>query len=386
VRLVHLSDLHLGFRQYQRLTPAGINQREADVAATFKTAIDKTIRLEPDLVLVAGDLFHTVRPSNPAILHAFMQFSRLKKALPRTEIIVIAGNHDLPRASETGCILGLFRQIGLHVVDSEARRVDLTDRGVSILAVPDLPGPLPALVGNPAAKYNVLALHGVIPGLLPEWFTASDRARTEVSIEDLTKADWDYVALGHYHVYQRVKKNVFYSGAIDYTSASPWGELYVEAKGRIPGKGLIEHDLDSGRHVFHSLPAARKHIDLEVPAYTLAPSEIDRQIAALLSTIDLDGNIVRVVLTDVQRHVVRELNHAALREYQRRALHFQLDARRPDVTRQPTAGANGRRLSLADIVREKLHTRQIEADLDREALVTLGLSYLKEAEAIEVPE
>ena len=386
MRLVHLSDLHLGFRQYQRLTPAGINQREADVAATFKTAIDKTIHLEPDLVLIAGDLFHTVRPSNPAILHAFMQFSRLKKALPRTEIILIAGNHDLPRASETGCILGLFRQLGLHVVDSEARRVDLADRGVSILAVPDLPGPLPALVGNPSARYNILVLHGVIPGLLPDWFTASDRARTEVSIEELTKADWDYVALGHYHVYQRVKKNVFYSGAIDYTSASPWGELYVEAKAKIPGKGLVEHDLDSGRHVFHRLPAARKHIDLEVPAYALAPAEIDRQIAALLSKVDLDGNIVRVVLQDVQRHVVRELNHAALREYQRRALHFQIDARRPDIQRASVSGATGKRLSLAEIVREKLRTREIEADLDREALVTLGLGYLKDAEAIEVPE
>ena len=33
MRLIHISDLHLGFRRYQRLTPTGINQREADVAA-----------------------------------------------------------------------------------------------------------------------------------------------------------------------------------------------------------------------------------------------------------------------------------------------------------------------------------------------------------------
>lgn len=388
MRLVHLSDLHLGFRQYQRLTQTGINQREADVAATFKGAIDKIISIAPDLILLAGDLFHAVRPSNPAILHAFMQLGRLKKALPRTEIVLIAGNHDLPRASETGCILRLFAQLGVHVVDSEARRIDLSDRGVSILAVPDLPGPLPALVANPVARYNVLLLHGVIEGLLPEWFLASDRARVEVSLEDVTKADWDYVALGHYHVYQRVsvKRNIFYSGAIDYTSTSPWGELYLEEKAKIPGKGLIEHDLDSGRHVFHHLPAARKHIDLEVPAYTLAPAEIDRQIATALSKVELDNNIVRVVLKDVQRHVVRELNHAALREYQRRALHFQLDARRPEITRATAAGATGRRLSLADIVREKLETREIESDLDRQALVTLGLMFLKEAEAAEVPE
>jgi DNA repair protein SbcD/Mre11 len=387
MRLVHLSDLHLGYRQYQRLTPAGINQREADVAAAFKTAIDKTIALEPDLVLIAGDLFHTVRPSNPAILHAFMQFTRLQKALPHATIVLVAGNHDLPRTSETGCILRLFAQLGLRVIDTAAGRIDLTDRGVSILAVPDIPGPLPSLVANPAARYNVLLLHGVVQGLLPEWFTASDRARTEVTIEDLTRAEWDYVALGHYHVYQRVRRRAFYSGAIEYTSASPWGELYIEREGKIPGKGLIEHDLATGKHVFHEIPAARKHIDVEpIPSFGLAPSEIDHKIAAVMSKVDLDGNIVRVVLKDVQRHVVRELNHAALREYQRRALHFQLDARRPDVTRTAGYGAPGRRPSLTEIVREKLKTREIEADLNREALITLGLSYLREAEAVEVPE
>ena len=383
---MHLSDLHLGFRQYQRLTPAGINQREADVATTFKNAIDKTIDLKPDVVLIAGDLFHTVRPSNPAILHAFLQFRRLKDALPRTEIILIAGNHDLPRASETGCILRLFAQLGVHVVDAEARRIDLPD--VSVLAVPDTPV-LPALVGNPAAKYNVLVLHGVIPGVLPEWFTSADRARTEVSIEDLTKADWDYVALGHYHVYQRIdrERHIYYSGAIDYTGPSAWGELYQEGKTKVKGKGIIEHDLASGKHVFHTLPPSRKFIDLPpIPAYNLPPADIDRAIEATLHKVPLDGNIVRVVLQDVQRHVVRDLNHAALREYQRRALHFQLDARRPDATRTAASGATGRKMSLTDIVREKLETRPIEADLDRDAFVDLGLHYLKEAEAVEVPE
>jgi DNA repair protein SbcD/Mre11 len=386
MRLVHLSDLHLGFRQYQRLTPVGINQREADVAGTFKSAVDKTIELEPDLVLIAGDLFHTVRPSNPAILHAFTQFGRLKKAIPRTEIVLIAGNHDLPRASETGCILGLFRQLGLHVIDMEARRVDLADRGVSVLAVPDAPS-WPALVGNPEAKYNILLLHGVIPGVLPDWFTAADRARIEISFEELTKTDWDYVALGHYHVYQQVgKRPIYYSGAIDYTGPSLWGERYQEAKNKIKGKGIIEHDLDSGKHHFHLLPPSRKYIDLEVPAFTLAPADIDRQIAAALSTVDLDGNIVRVVLKDVQRHILRELNHPALREYQRRALHFQLDARRPELERLAASEVTGRKLSLTEIVRENLQKREIESDLDREALVTLGLGYLKDAEAVEVPE
>src|SRR5262249_51641790 len=145
---------------------------------------------------------------------------------------------------------------------NEARRVDLVDRGVSILAVPDSPV-LPALVGNPSAKYNVLVLHGVVQGLLPDWFTAADRARIELPFEELTKADWDYVALGHYHVYQRVggKRPIYYSGAIDYTGPSVWGELYQQTKHHIKGKGIIEHDLDSGKHIFHVLPPSRQCID-----------------------------------------------------------------------------------------------------------------------------
>ena len=52
MRLVHLSDIHLGFRQYQRQTPTGINQREADVAISLRRVIDKVIELKPDLVLI----------------------------------------------------------------------------------------------------------------------------------------------------------------------------------------------------------------------------------------------------------------------------------------------------------------------------------------------
>ena len=88
MRLVHLADLHLGFRQYQRLTPGGINQREADVARTFEAAIDRIIELAPEVVLFAGDIFHSVRPSNPAILHAFIHFSRLAQQLPQLILFV----------------------------------------------------------------------------------------------------------------------------------------------------------------------------------------------------------------------------------------------------------------------------------------------------------
>ena len=50
--------------------------------------------MKPDVVLIAGDVFHAVRPPNPAILHAYLEFSRLVRELPGIPIILIAGNHD----------------------------------------------------------------------------------------------------------------------------------------------------------------------------------------------------------------------------------------------------------------------------------------------------
>jgi exonuclease SbcD len=102
VKLAHIADPHLGIRQFHRQTSGGINQREADVAAAFKAAIDGVIAQRPDAVVVAGDLFHSVRPTNAAIVFAFRQFQRLRDALPGAPLVLIAGNHDTPRSTETG--------------------------------------------------------------------------------------------------------------------------------------------------------------------------------------------------------------------------------------------------------------------------------------------
>ena len=89
----------------------------------------------------------------------------------------------------------------------------------------------------------------------------------------------------------------------------------------------------------------------------------------------------RLIIRDLPRHIARDLDHKALRDFKRRALHFHLDTRRPEVVRLSGQGAAGRRPSLADVVREKLMSRVLENDIDRKELVALGLRYLAEAES-----
>lgn len=384
MRLVHLSDLHLGYRQYQRTTPTGINQREADVASAFARAVDAVIALRPELVVIGGDVFHTVRPTNPAILHAFHQFSKLCQSLPETLVVMVAGNHDTPRAAETGSILRLFVPLGVHVVERGAERLSFPERDLSILCLPDIPGLVrPALDPDPSARWNVLLAHGEMAGVIPRHAGATDRASAEFTAGEIGARRWSYVALGHYHVYRRIEPNVCYSGSIEYTSANMWGEIHEERLARIAGKGFIEHDLETGAHRFHHLPPSRPLIDLpSFAARGMTAADVDLAIRERVDGAPggIDERIVRLVVRDIPRHVARELDHKALREYKRRALHFHLDTRRPELVRAVGHGAPGKRPSLADTVRDKLQSRPLDADLDRGALVELGLHYLREAE------
>lgn len=376
MRLVHLSDTHLGFRQFERQTPDGINQREDDVAQSFHRAIDKIIELSPDLVVIAGDVFHAVRPSNPSILHAHAEFSRLVCALPAAAVVMVAGNHDTPRTRETGCILPLFASLGITVVEGQARRLTIRKLDLSILAVPDLPA-LQVMEPDPAAKYNVLLIHGEIEGVIPH-------TKNGITKEALGASRWNYIALGHWHMYQQVDENAYYSGSIDYTSSNPWFELAAE-------KGLIEQDLSTGEHTFHPLRPLRQLVDIPpVSGAGLSPAALDEQIRAAVDSVQggIDGKVVRLLVRDVPRHMSRDLDYKAIRGYKRRALNFNLDTRRPETLRLGVlARAPGaRRPSLLELVGERLRSRSLTDNVDKEGLVALGEHYMREAELVASPD
>jgi DNA repair protein SbcD/Mre11 len=303
--------------------------------------------------------------------------------------VMVAGNHDTPRTAETGCILRLFTPLGITVVEGEAKRIPIHQHDLMILAVPDMQGKRPLLEPDPSAKYNILLLHGEVEGVLPKYGRELDRSPMGITQEELAADKWDYVALGHYHVYRSVAPNAFYSGSLDYTSTNPWGELAEEREAGIAGKGIIEHDLTNKTHTFHPIPPSRPWVDLvPLSGSGLSPAALDEAIRDAVEKCDggIDEKIVRLVVRDVPRHILRDLDHKALREYKRKALHFHLDTRRPEIVR-PEKGqaAPGRRASLADTVRDKLRSRVLTENIDREALVELGLHYLREADTVAGP-
>src|SRR2546428_4537046 len=210
MKLAHLADLHLGFRQFDRQTPKGANQREVDVAEVFKRAVDDILEQKPELIVVAGDLFHSVRPTNAAILYCFRQLQRLRTGLPGTPIVVIAGEHDTPRSTETGSILRLYEALGVEIAVEDARRIAFPTLACAVLVLPqqalakaDRPALRPE-AGGPTL--NVLVTHGVYGGLGEKRGTGAYRG-AEVWRELLAPQKRDYIPRGHHHTAQSVATN-----------------------------------------------------------------------------------------------------------------------------------------------------------------------------------
>lgn len=391
MRIAHLADLHLGFRQFNRVTPAGRNVRETDVMRTFHLAADRLIRLAPEMIVIAGDICHSPRPSNATVIGAFEEFSRLMAALPQTVVVMIGGNHDIGRSADTGCILQLFAKLGIHVVERDATRLTFADLNLSVLAVPDAPQTIrPAFVPDPACRYNVCVLHGEVEGMTTRW-TAPEGAALQIRSSEIQPAAWSYVALGHYHVLRQLAPNMAYSGSIDYTSTNPWGELEEERENGLAGKGFVERNLDTGEQMFHPLPPSRHYIDLpRFSAHEMSVVDIDEAIRAAVESCEggIDGQIVRLVVTDVQGSLVRELDFKAIKGYKLRALNFYLDLRRATSLRfgSPSATAGIRQKSLEEITAEFFAAYELPVDIDRARLTALANTYLADATERATPE
>ncbi|MGE5744474.1 MAG: metallophosphoesterase family protein [Gemmatimonadota bacterium] len=383
MKLAHLADLHLGFRQYDRQTPRGANQREADVAQAFARAVDDLLEQQPDLIVFAGDIFHSVRPTNPAILFLFQQLQRIRVALPETPVILLAGTHDTPRTAETGSILRLYEAVGAEVVLDTPRRLVFPKLDCAVLAVPHqalMSGERPALRperGGPTL--NILLTHFQYQAL-GEARGTMEYGGALLGPEDLAPAQWDYVALGHFHVAHEVFPNAWYSGALEYVSPNPWGQLQDEAERGRAGKGYLMVDLPGARVHFRRIALARQHIELEpIHGKDLTAKQIDEKIAEAVRTAkpSIDDNVVRQLVWDVARATAHDLDHQAIRGYKARALHFQLDLRRPEEQYHVGVGAPARRQTLGETVRNFLSRRLLNADIPRDEFVASGVAYLE---------
>jgi exonuclease SbcD len=357
MRLAHFSDTHLGLRQLHYTLDGGRNVREQDVYDSFERAVDKIIELRPDAVVHSGDLFDGFHPFNAAVTVAFDQFKRLHDE--RIPTIVIAGNHSTPRVAATDHVFGLLDRLGcVHAVHAQPEVIELGELAVTAIPHCNDPEQLHEWITNarPSVKhrFNVLVVHVGLNRFGN--VGVSEAGHISFSGETLEEVkDFNYIALGHLHKFDRVRVNAVYAGSLERIT---WADDTKR-------KGVVEVDLaadpfddDSGYVTLHPIKNRRflrlREIDGSLTANLTAA------VATAAEDDRIKGAIVKLPIANVSVDVFGAMDRRAIAKAFEDCLHLELDPTFVDGTSggSPHPGAPQ---ELRDFLTTRV-PRGIEAD------------------------
>jgi len=280
LRLVHLSDFHLGFRDTSR-TERGWNLRERDLSGAFRRALQEVARLRPDVILITGNVFDRPDPPATAWLVLRRGLNGLRVRLPTVPILIIAGERDTPVSrADPGPLAILDGLAGIEAASGAPRSVRVREAELHALLVPHRAvhrPPFPEIEPDPEARWNLLLVRG-----LPEPGPGGAQVVPE---------GWSYVAVGGPRRQVRWAPNCRAAGALERPGADPWRNATEE-------QGFFSFDLDSGVEEFHPI---RSRPVLDMAPVRVARGDLEpgtRRLRGLLEGTPggIDGRILRVRL------------------------------------------------------------------------------------------
>lgn len=375
MKILHCADSHLGFSAYRRVSESGVNVRELDVYEAFSSLVDRILKLSPDVVIHAGDLFDGVRPNNRALSLALKQLLRLDAAgIP---LVLVAGNHETPRLRETGHIFKVFEHLkNVYTVFEGYEQISFEFEGKKVV-VHGLPhmrnkeefeAELSHVLPVESADVNVLVAHGGVVEI-PE-FSMHESNEALLPVERFESL-FDYVALGHYHNYSVVNSrgNVLYCGSLEQLS-------FAEAKSE---KGFVVASFDENGDLSTRFfeCSVRGMIDCPpIRCENLDADEVMKQIVRLLDSFDSDAKIIRLKLEEISSSVYRGLDLQSVRKKASGALHFEI---RAEVVREGVRRLSGEQ-RLESLSEEWKSFVGEKKEKNLSSLKSLGLEYIGRVE------
>ena len=284
MKLIHLSDLHLGKR-------VGEVSMLEDQAYILDRVLDIVDGEGPDALLIAGDVYDKSVPSAEAVTLFDDFLCRLaRRKLP---VLVISGNHDSPERLAFGA--RLMEGAGVHlspVYDGNITPVTLTDEHgpVDFWLLPflkpahlrrfypeetidsytDAVGAAIAHMNIDPSRRNVLLCHQFVTGAATcesEELIVGGTDNLDAAVFD----GFDYVALGHLHGPQNVgSSRIRYCGTplkYSFSEASQYKSVTVAELG------------EKGDLTLHTVPLTPRH-DMRVIQGTFAQLTAENSDAA----------------------------------------------------------------------------------------------------------
>ena len=184
MKFIHAADIHLGC-QPDRGFPWS-RERSFDILAAFRDLILACKKEKPDLLLMAGDLFHR-QPSTAELKEADALFSQI----PEIPVVMIAGNHDCVRPGSS-----------LERFSWSPNVTFLSGREPAVREFPDLGTVVHGFsyhsreIREPLYDSMTAPKDGLLHILLAH---GGDEAHIPIDREKLAASGFSYIALGHLH-------------------------------------------------------------------------------------------------------------------------------------------------------------------------------------------
>lgn len=222
MRFFHIADVHLGMEP--DLGYAWSRRRKQEIWESFERLIETARREKPDLLLIAGDLFH-----RQPLMKELKTVNDLFASIPDTQVVLMAGNHDylkngsyyltVPWAEN---VTGLFGQSCGRV---DFPKVSAAVYGCSYYSREVTENLYREARPGGAMRYHILLAHG------------GDEKHSPWKKEEMAALGFDYIACGHIHRPEiLVPGRMAYAGALEPTTMTQTGEHgYID--GVIDGRG-----------------------------------------------------------------------------------------------------------------------------------------------------
>ena len=232
MKLIHISDLHLGKR---------INEFSMleDQRYILEQVVKICVEEHVDALLLAGDIYDRPIPPTEAVMMLDWFFNAL--AAQKIKVCAVSGNHDSMERIAFGA--GLMKQSGVYlstVYDGSTQKVTLTDEfgEVDFWLLPFLkPGYVRKIFGGEVPESYTSAVQGILERekidfsrrnvlVSHQFYTGKGETPTTCESEVLSVGgidnvdisavqEFDYVALGHLHGAQRVgQEKIRYCGTL----------------------------------------------------------------------------------------------------------------------------------------------------------------------------
>ena len=277
--------------------------------------------------------------------------------------VIIAGNHSTPRQKSTDSVFKIL-QYYPHIYTFFSGKYEKFQIGDCMIhAIPhsysdeDLQDSIKSLKTNKESKFNVMVAHASIREV-PEASWTEFKQQT-IPLSALSK-DFDYIALGHYHKFLKIKDNAYYCG-------SPEKIGFREAKNN---NVFLDVCLDD----FSVTPIqtnARKMVTIgPLDCKGLSASEITSAIEKEANSID--DKIVKIIFDNIPSHVRSSLGMKKIRQILSKSLYWEPEYNYSNETDQVTSSKIG---SIGEEFENYVRNCNLKPN-ETEKILALGRSYL----------